>query len=61
MFTSPTFAASPLRIEVFGEAIAIPDLLNPASKINITDSRYSGYDAIKLRVISNCGDLLVIK
>jgi hypothetical protein len=61
MFTWVTFAASPLRIEVFGEAIAIPDLPNPVSKININDYRYSGCDAIKLRVTNNCGDLLEIK
>ena len=61
MFTWVTFAASPLRTEVFGEAIAIPDLPNSAPKINISSYRYSGCDAIKLRVTSNCGDLVEIK
>lgn len=60
IFTWITFAASPLRIEVLGEAIIIPDLPDLTRKF-IKEYRYGGGEAIRLQLATNCGNLLEIK
>jgi ankyrin repeat protein len=59
MLTWVTFAERPLTVREFCDAVAIPELVEENSGINLQDHRLD-YVAVRQRMSNNCGDLLEI-
>ncbi|KAM0513509.1 hypothetical protein ACHAPE_007771 [Trichoderma viride] len=59
MLTWVTFAERPLNVREFRDAVAIPELVEENSGINLQDYRLDDI-AVRQRMSNNCGDLLEI-